>query len=95
MFGILLFLAVLRLFMWSVRAKQTPVLKAAALLGTFVLVIKFLESHDPLAAAVSGAVATACGVSLVWVDRRFQSLISIPIWLGLSMLLGLVLLGTL
>lgn len=83
----------LRLFWWYVEVQHTPVSKAATVLGAAVAAMKLLVTHNLPAALVSGVVAGFAASALVWVDRRFHSLASIPVWLVLSWLLAVVLLG--
>lgn len=90
--GFLSFLA-LRFFWWYVDVQRTSVSKAAIVLGGCVAGFKLVFTQNVPAAIISGLVTALAAAGLVWVDRRFHSLASIPVWFVLSWILAIVLMG--
>ena len=87
-------LFVLRLFQWYVTVQHTPLLKAALTLAIGLAALKLALGRPLPVALAGGAVAGVAAAGLVWVDRRFHSLASIPVWLVLSLVLAGALVGS-
>jgi hypothetical protein len=72
--------AALTLFRWLVRTRTLTALVAAISLAAVVAAFRVATGAPLTAAMIAGVIAGAAGWSLAWLDDRFHSFATIPIW---------------
>ena len=83
--------AAFTLIRWLVRTRTFTAPTAALLLACVVAALRVAAGGSPVAALISGAIAGAAVWLLTWLDDRFHSLATIPIWLVSSALVLVIL----